>query len=100
MFFIDSLQALTDVKAGIAPRGEFARLLDLLTRELAGTAQTRIRRANFLDLVEETLGTAAVASSPCERHEATSPTATTLAAGAGASRAAVASAVARITRRA
>jgi hypothetical protein len=55
MFFVDSLQALADAKAGLAPRGEFARLLDLLTRELAGTAQTRIRRANFLDLVEETL---------------------------------------------
>lgn len=56
MFFIDSLQALTEAKAGMEPHGEFARLMDLLTRELAGTAANRIRRANFLDLVLETLG--------------------------------------------
>jgi hypothetical protein len=56
MFFLDSLQALKDAKAGLEPRGEFARLMDLLTRELAGTAANRIRRANFLDLVHQTLG--------------------------------------------
>lgn len=55
IFYLDSVQALADARSGLAPRGEFARLLDLLTRELAGTAQARIRRANFLDLVEETL---------------------------------------------
>lgn len=55
MFFVDSLTALADARAGLAPRGEFARLLDLLSRELSGTAAHRIRRANFLDLVEDTL---------------------------------------------
>ncbi len=55
MFFVDSLQALEDARSGIEPRGEFARLTDLLTRELAGTAANRIRRANFLDLVQQTL---------------------------------------------
>jgi hypothetical protein len=55
MFLIDSPAALADQQAGIQPRGEFARLLDLLTRELAGTAGQRIRRANFLDLVAELL---------------------------------------------
>jgi hypothetical protein len=55
MFFVDSVQALADARAGLAPRGEFGRLVDFLTRELAGAAQTRIRRANFLDLVEQTL---------------------------------------------
>jgi hypothetical protein len=56
MFFVDSLQALADAQSGLAPRGEFGRLVDFLSRELIGAAQTRIRRANFLDLVEQTLG--------------------------------------------
>lgn len=56
MFFVDLNAASADVVAGRAPRGEFGRLLDFLGRELAATAATRIRRANFLDLVEETLG--------------------------------------------
>lgn len=55
MFFVDSLVALRDAQSGIAPRGEFGRLVDLLTRELAGSASNRIRRANFLDLLEQTL---------------------------------------------
>lgn len=54
MFFVDSLDALADDRAGIQPRGDFGRLVDLLSRELAGAAATRIRRANFLDLVDET----------------------------------------------
>ena len=58
LFFVDSLEALADAAAGRASRGEFARLKELLTRELAGTASTRIRRANFLDLLDETLTTA------------------------------------------
>lgn len=57
MFFVDSLSALADARAGIQPRGEFGRLVDFLTRELAGAAAKRIRRANFLDLVENTLTT-------------------------------------------
>jgi hypothetical protein len=55
MFFVDSVSALRDAQAGLQPRGEFARLIELLTRELAGAAGSRIRRANFLDLVEQTL---------------------------------------------
>lgn len=55
IFFVDSLAALADARAGIEPRGDFGRLVDLLTRELAGAAAARIRRANFLDLVEATL---------------------------------------------
>jgi hypothetical protein len=55
MFFVDSPAALADAQAGIAPRGEFARLVELLSRELAGAAAHRIRRANFLDLAEQTL---------------------------------------------
>jgi len=55
LFLVDSLAALRDAQAGIAPRGEFGRLVDLLTRELSGTAGARIRRAGFLDLVDATL---------------------------------------------
>jgi hypothetical protein len=55
VFLVDSLAALADAQNGLAPRGEFAALVDLLTRQLAGTAAVRIRRANYLDLVSDTL---------------------------------------------
>ena len=55
LFFVDSLSALVDAKAGLQPRGEFARLTDFLSHALAGTAAKRIRRANFLDLSSQTL---------------------------------------------
>lgn len=55
IFRIDSLLALADAQANVQPRGEFADLLDLLTRQMAGAAGNRIRRANFLDLVATTL---------------------------------------------
>ena len=55
MFFVDGAAASADAKAGNAPHGEFGRLVDFLTRQLAGSAAARIRRANFLDLVDETL---------------------------------------------
>jgi len=59
IFFVDSLQALADSRAGNGPRGEFARLLELLTKSLVGSAAKRIRRANFLDLVRRTLDSCA-----------------------------------------
>lgn len=55
VFLVDSLAALADAQNGLAPRGEFAALGDLLTRQLAGTAAVRIRRANYLDLVSDAL---------------------------------------------
>jgi hypothetical protein len=55
IFRIDSLRALADAQANIQPRGEFADLLDLLTRQMAGAAGNRIRRVNFLDLAADTL---------------------------------------------
>jgi hypothetical protein len=55
MFLVDSLAALADARQGVQPRGEFARLLEFLSHQLAGTAAKRIRRANFLDLTAETL---------------------------------------------
>ena len=55
IFFIDSLAAMADALQGHEPRGEFAALTDLLTRQFAGAAAARIRRANFLDLAAQTL---------------------------------------------
>ena len=55
VFLVDSMAALADVQRQIAPRGEFAALVDLLTRQLAGKSAARIRRANFLDLTEQVL---------------------------------------------
>ena len=55
IFFLDSLAALRDAQTGVQPRGEFARLVDLLHRELAGSAGPRIRRANYLDLLADAL---------------------------------------------
>ncbi len=55
IFLVDSLSALDDAQTSRQPRGEFADLLDLLTRRMAGAAANRIRRANFLDLMADTL---------------------------------------------
>ncbi len=55
IFRVDSLRALADAQGAIQPHGEFAELLDLLTRQMAGAAGNRIRRANFLELTTETL---------------------------------------------
>ena len=55
MFLVDSLAALRAAQSGFNPPGDFAKLLDLLSRELAGSAANRIRRANFLDLLAQTL---------------------------------------------
>ena len=55
IFLIDSIQALRNAQDGFEPRGDFARLMHLLSRTLAGAATTRIRRANFVDLAQNTL---------------------------------------------
>ena len=55
IFLVDSLAALADAAQGRPPQGDFARLRELLTRDLSGTAAARIRRANFLDLVDHVL---------------------------------------------
>ena len=64
MFFVDSLAAVAEARQGMQPRGEFGRLVDLLTRELTVAATHRIRRANFLDLVGESL---AICQASCRR---------------------------------
>ena len=56
IFRVDSLGALADAQNGVEARGEFAGLRDLLTRQMAGAAAARIRRANLVDLAEEALG--------------------------------------------
>ncbi len=68
MFYVDSVSALADAQRNIQPHGEFARLVDLLTRQLAGAAGHRIRRANFLDLCRATL---AACRELVERDQAT-----------------------------
>jgi hypothetical protein len=55
IFLVDSIAALARSQTGHEPQGEFAALVDLLTRQFAGAAATRIRRANFLDLSAQTL---------------------------------------------
>ena len=55
IFRVDSIRALEDARSNLQPRGQFADLLDLLTRQMAGAAGNRIRRANFLDLTADTL---------------------------------------------
>jgi hypothetical protein len=50
IFLVDSRRALSEAQSGLQPRGEFAELLDLLTRQMSGAAANRIRRANFLEL--------------------------------------------------
>jgi hypothetical protein len=55
IFFVDSLSALRDQQAGQHPSGDFRRLLELLSQELAASHRTQIRRANLVDLVQAAL---------------------------------------------
>ncbi|MBW3543353.1 MAG: 50S ribosome-binding GTPase [Planctomycetes bacterium] len=55
MFFVDSLVALKEQAAGQRPSGDFSRLLDVLTTQLAAAERVRIRRANLIDLVHGAL---------------------------------------------
>jgi energy-coupling factor transporter ATP-binding protein EcfA2 len=75
VFLVDSLAALADAQTGQPPRGDFARLVDLLTRQLAGTAGRRIRRANFLDLADEAPAGRGLtpACRPCRHSKQASP---------------------------
>lgn len=56
MFFVDSIEALSRRRSGEAFSGEFGRLVELLTRELAASERTRVRWANTADLVALALG--------------------------------------------
>ncbi len=52
IFFVDSLRALREQQAGQRPAGDFHRLQDLLSTELAASHRTQIRRSNLIDLVQ------------------------------------------------
>ncbi len=51
MFFVDSVRALKEQRAGQPPTGEFQRLVWLLTTELSAERRLQVRHANVLDLV-------------------------------------------------
>ncbi|HLJ12477.1 MAG TPA: GTPase domain-containing protein [Planctomycetaceae bacterium] len=55
IFFVDSLRALREQQAGQRPAGDFRRLQELLSSELASSHRTQIRRANLVDLVQAAL---------------------------------------------
>ncbi|MEX1096731.1 MAG: GTPase domain-containing protein [Planctomycetales bacterium] len=55
VFFVDSLRALEEQRMERRPSGEFGRLLDVLTTELAASERVRIRRSNLLDLIHAAL---------------------------------------------
>jgi hypothetical protein len=55
IFFVDSLRALREQQAGQRPGGDFRRLQELLSKELAASHRTQIRRANLVDLVQAAL---------------------------------------------
>lgn len=55
VFFVDSVRALQEQQAGRRPSGDFSRLIDLVTTQLAAGERVQIRRANFIDLVDATL---------------------------------------------
>ena len=55
VFFVDSLRAFKEQQAGQRPSGDFSRLQDLLSSQLAASHRTQIRRANLLDLIQAAL---------------------------------------------
>jgi hypothetical protein len=55
IFFVDSLRALREHQSGQHPAGDFRRLRELLSHELAASHRTQIRRANLVDLVQAAL---------------------------------------------
>ncbi len=55
LFFVDSVRAFEDQQAGHRPAGDFSRLQDLLTSQLAASQRVKIRRANLLDLIQAAL---------------------------------------------
>jgi hypothetical protein len=55
VFFVDSVRALRDQQAGQRPGGDFARLQDLLSTQLAASQRVQVRRANLVDLIHAAL---------------------------------------------
>jgi hypothetical protein len=52
IFFVDSLRALREQQSGQRPGGDFRRLQELLSTQLAASHRTQIRRSNLVDLVQ------------------------------------------------
>jgi hypothetical protein len=55
MFFVDSVRALREQQTNQRPTGDFLRLYELLSTQLAASYRTQIRRANLIDLVQSAL---------------------------------------------
>lgn len=55
VFFVDSRRALREQQTGQRPSGDFGRLLDTLTTQLAASERVRVRRANVIDLLQAAL---------------------------------------------
>ncbi|MCH2200888.1 MAG: GTPase domain-containing protein [Fuerstiella sp.] len=55
MFFVNSREAFADRQEGHSPRGEFARLVRLLSEQLDTSRRVEIRRANLIELLQEVL---------------------------------------------
>jgi hypothetical protein len=55
LFFVDSVRALQEQRAGQKPSGDMGRLIDLLTTQLGASERVRIRRANVVDLLQAAL---------------------------------------------
>jgi len=55
LFFVDSERAFRDQQEGRRPGGDFRRLLDTLTSQLAASQRIVVRRANLLDLLHAAL---------------------------------------------
>jgi hypothetical protein len=55
IYFVDSLRALREQQANQRASGDFRRLQELLSTELAASHRTQIRRANLIDLIQAAL---------------------------------------------
>jgi hypothetical protein len=55
IFFVDSQTGYREQLAGQRPTGELGRLVELLTRELSSASRARIRRANVVDLLSDSI---------------------------------------------
>lgn len=55
MFFVDSQRAFADQQENRRPGGDFGRLIDTLTSQLAASQRVLVRRANLIDLVHAAL---------------------------------------------
>ncbi len=55
LLFVDSVQALEDLRAGRAPQGDFARLLKILEKELNRSSRQYLRPWNVLDLLHSAI---------------------------------------------